>query len=147
MRFTLSASFLTLAIASSSNAQLPGSLISGLSASCLGGLSTLITNQAINTCLSLETALTTFSGTSGSSNSLVPDLQPYLANDICPQAACNASTLMSANSTITSACQTELNNGTTLVTPLTYLFTHYDVIREAACYKDGNDLCIVQTLE
>jgi hypothetical protein len=144
MRFAITASLLTLVI-SSTMAQLPTGLVSGLSTQCIGGLSGLITNTDLNTCLSLTTALTTFSGATGS-NSLVPGLQTYLSNNICPT-ACSASTLTSANQTIVSSCQAELTNGTTIVTPLVYLFTHYDTIRSAACLKNGNNLCIAETLK
>jgi hypothetical protein len=147
MRFTVSISLIALALARTSNAQLPTGLIAGLSTQCLGGLAGLISNSSINECLSLSTALTTFAGTANTTESLLPDLQPYLANDICPRAACNSTTLTSANQTITSACQAELNNGTTLVTPLTYLFTHYDVLRDAACLKNGSNYCVIETLE
>lgn len=147
MRFTLSFALVSLAI-SAANAQsgLPTSLINGLSTTCLGGLSSLLANNALNTCLSLTTALGLFSGTANSTDSLLPDLSTYLPSDICPMAACNATTLMTANSSLTSACQPELNNGTTIITPLTYLFTNYDVLRSAACLKEGNEFCLIATL-
>lgn len=147
MRFTLPFTLVSLAI-SAVNAQsgLPTGLINGLSTTCLGGLSSLLTNSALDSCLSLPTALTLFAGTSNSSDSLLPDLSTYLSSDICPNAACNSTTLTSANSSLASACQPEISSGTTIITPLMYLFTNYDTIRDAACLQGNNTYCLIDTL-
>ena len=149
MRFSLpAAALLSLALATGSHAQLPSSVTAGLSVQCLGGLAGLITNSALNQCLQLTEAVGAF-GAAGQTSSLIPAFNTYLSNSICPGAPCNSTTIMTANSTIGTACSSELQNGTSIATVLSFLFSNYDSVRSAFCLEDttqNNQLCVTQTL-
>jgi hypothetical protein len=149
MRLTLPATLaLSLAI-TSATAQLSGSLFSGLSTGCLGGLASLLSETGLNECLHLSQAITTF-GSLESGDSVIPSLSTFLSTQICPNAACNTTTISAANSTIAQDCATDLSSGnSTIPEILIYLFDNYDAFRTAACLEDtsmNNTLCLVETL-
>ncbi|KAE8207354.1 hypothetical protein CF327_g7360 [Tilletia walkeri] len=128
-----------------------GSLVSGLSPSCIGNIGGLALSGDLSDCLGLSSALGTFTSL-GSGDSLAPAIQSYLADNVCPKAACSSSVLSDAQNKVGSACSAEdraNNNGINLVTGLELILSNYTQIRNIACLKQSNsqDYCVTDTLD
>ena len=105
-----------------------GGLISGISTNCQIGLASLLGNADLNSCLAITSIVGQLGSISGN-DSLVGPLNTYIGSDLCPANVCSNSTLSSANSTINSACGSDIQNNTNILPGLLQLvISNYDEV-------------------
>lgn len=147
-------SLITLAVLGSSSlvsAQLGST--GGVSQGCLQKLGSALADNDLASCLHASGLTGQLRG-AGTSSSLVPVIESYLNNNLCPMEPCSQSTLSKINGTIKDGCSSELSQpvGDTpnAAQTIVALLSHYDDLRDAVCLEDKNDgdkLCIVESLQ
>lgn len=145
--FVAAAAVAAAGFASSAEAQLDPSLVTGLSSGCASGLIGLVTNTSgISSCLALPNAVGAL--TSAGNNSVIPGLQSYLSGSICGSGkpVCSSSQLSSANATLLQSCSSDLqsNNGQNIPALIYYFIQNYPRLREAACLQNqSGSYCLI----
>lgn len=116
---------------------------SNLSQACINnGISPLISNQELNTCIPLA-SLAPVAGAGGIPSDTV---LAQAADKLCAANKCSDNLITTVRNNFEQACATDLDNQVPAALAIDFIFSYYPPIRDSLCLKNStNGYCFIET--
>ncbi|GAA6047399.1 hypothetical protein JCM3770_001285 [Rhodotorula araucariae] len=133
-----------VALAASTHAQTPSSLVEGISSTCQAAALSLLSNRGLANCSQVG-SLSSIALTKGS---IVEPVNTWLGK-LCSGEDCSADTIHNASAVIENGCSAEISAGHALAKTVLNVISNFNQVKEGIClqYASNGTLCVTNLLE